>query len=764
MSTAVPASSVPMSASVTQTPSHDQDGHVVQLYTDDGFLLDVLSRFIGGAIAVGDAAVIIATKAHHEGLAQRLNARGMDTGKAIRQGRYVLLDARETVSKIMIDGLVDEARFADAIGGVLTRVRNAAYGRDCRIAVFGELVALLWAEGKPQDAIRVEQLWSKLAQQHSFSLLCAYPITGFNNERHIEPFLKMCAQHSHVVPSESYLGLSSAEERLRSIAHLQQKAQVLEKELALRQSLTEGLANTQDADELICVLVQKAIASIGTESGCAGVRHPEGLVCHKYFRKGEALPVDYCFPPGHGLPGWLILNKVPYVTNDASSDPHMRHELCEIYGVRSALSTPILDAGGEVIAFFEVHNKVDGSAFDAKDQQLLVLVAQIASVALQKALAHAGEMVLRRNEERFRLLVEAVQDYAIFTLDPEGHVSSWNSGAERIKGYKSAEIVGKHFSCFYPEADLRNGKPQWELEVAAKEGRFEDEGWRVRKDGSRFWANVIITAVRNDAGKLVGFGKVTRDVTERMQTQQALQKEVAERRQAEQRLRQLSVYLLRTQDEERRRIGRDLHDSLGQYLAVLKMKLDSVISLIGPKEDEVGQDIARCVRLTEDSIKEVRTLSYLLYPPLLDEMGLKSAIPWYLDGFSERSGIKTTFEVQTDFGRLSRDAELALFRVLQESLTNVHRHSGSRTADVRLSMNDGMGVLAVQDKGKGIPAGLLEKSSQDWMGALGVGLRGMNERMRQLGGRLELVSTEEGTTVNAIVPATEFQPCPSQPS
>src|SRR5712692_50999 len=178
VSTAVPASSVPLSASVTQTPGHDQDGHVVQLYTDDGFLLDVLSRFIGGAIAVGDAAVIIATKAHHEGLAQRLNARGMDTGKAIRQGRYVLLDARETVSKIMIDGLVDEARFADAIGGVLTRVRNAAYGRDCRIAVFGELVALLWAEGKPQEAIRVEQLWNKLAQQHSFSLLCAYPIMG----------------------------------------------------------------------------------------------------------------------------------------------------------------------------------------------------------------------------------------------------------------------------------------------------------------------------------------------------------------------------------------------------------------------------------------------------------------------------------------------------------------------------------------------------------------------------------------------------------
>jgi len=343
-------------------------------------------------------------------------------------------------------------------------------------------------------------------------------------------------------------------------------------------------------------------------------------------------------------------------------------------------------------------------------------------------------------------------------LDPEGHVSSWNTGAERIKGYKSAEIVGKHFSCFYPEEDLRNGKPQWELEVAAKEGRFEDEGWRVRQDGSRFWANVIITAIRDDAGKLLGFGKVTRDFTERMQTQKALEKEVAERREAERQLkvsekslRQLSLHLLRGQEEELRRIGRHLHDSLGQYLTALKMKLDSLASHKSG-ENETDREIGEYVRLAEDSIKEVRTISYLLYPPMLEEMGLKSAIPWYLDGFSSRSGIKTTFECDADFGRLPREIELALFRVLQESLTNVHRHSGSETADVRLLMKEGMGILEVKDQGTGIPSGLLEQSGPDWLDAVGVGLRGMNERVRQLGGRLEVASTEEGTTVRAMVP------------
>jgi PAS domain S-box-containing protein len=601
VNTSPSSSSVQLVASLAPKPGSDQDGHIVQLYTDEGFLLDVLSRFIGGAIAVGDGAVVIATKAHQNGLAQRLKARGVDTAKAISQGRYVLLDANETLSRLMVNDSVDETRFTNTMSDVLTRVRDAADDKDSRVAVFGELVALLWAEGKTLAALRFEDLWNNLAQKHSFSLLCAYPITGFNDERHIEPFLKMCAQHSSVVPSESYMGLSSVEERLRAIAHLQQRTEVL-----------------------------------------------------------------------------------------------------------------------------------------------------------------AHKLMMQESEEVFRLLVEGVQDYAIFMLDPNGRVRNWNSGAKRIKGYESAEIIGKHFSCFYPEEDLRNGKPAMELEVAAKEGRFEDEGWRVRKDGSRFWANVIITAIRDDAGKLIGFGKVTRDFTERMQLQRTLQEEVVQRREAElhlqrseKALRELSLHLLRTQDEERRRIGRDLHDSLGQYLTALKLKLDMLASTTGRKNDEAGPEIAECVRLADESIKELRTISYLMYPPMLEEMGLQSAIRWYLDGFSARSGISTTFAVDLDFGRLSRDVELALFRVLQESLTNVHRHSGSQTAHIRLLMKDGVVTLEVSDAGKGVPAALLEQSGQDWTGALGVGLRGMNERMRQLGGSLEVVSSERGTTVSAMVPAAE---------
>ena len=155
-----------------------------------------------------------------------------------------------------------------------------------------------------------------------------------------------------------------------------------------------------------------------------------------------------------------------------------------------------------------------------------------------------NEEVLRESEERFRLLVESVRDYAIFMLDPKGHVATWNAGAERIKGYHPDEIVGRHFSIFYPEDRIAGGFPQHELEVAAREGRFEDEGWRIRKGGSPFWANVVITALRNAKGELVGFAKVTRDLTARRAAEEQsrrLAAEEAARTEAERQSEELRV-------------------------------------------------------------------------------------------------------------------------------------------------------------------------------------------------------------------------------
>lgn len=370
---------------------------------------------------------------------------------------------------------------------------------------------------------------------------------------------------------------------------------------------------------------------------------------------------------------------------------------------------------------------------------------------------------LRLSEERFRLLVEGVRDYAIYMMDPQGRITTWNAGAERIKGYEASEILGKHFSTFFTEEDVRSGKPQHILELAAKEGHAEQEGWRVRKDGSRFWVNGILTALRDKSGKLIGFSKITRDITERKQQQEALNAEIIEKGKAqrelfesEKSLRQLSLSLLRTQDEERRRIGREMHDSLGQYLSALKMKLGTVKMRDTSLSPQSSKELEQCAGLLEDCVKEVRTISYLLYPPMLEEMGLKSAITWYLEGFTERSGITTCVEIDSELQRLPRDIELALFRVLQETLNNVHKHSGSNKVNIKVSKTGETVTVEVRDYGKGLAESVLLQAHTQWNAGFGVGLRGMNERMRQLGGKLTLAAAQPGTLVRASVPIHPF--------
>jgi PAS domain S-box-containing protein len=395
------------------------------------------------------------------------------------------------------------------------------------------------------------------------------------------------------------------------------------------------------------------------------------------------------------------------------------------------------------------------SSFSRREDgpHLLKICAEHATVIPSEDHATLPGAARRPEEERFRILLDSLQDHAVLTLDPEGHVISWNAGAKYVTGYHDHEIVGQHVSRFYLEEDLISGKPERALHLAAAEGRFEEEGWRLRKDGSKYWANTVLTVQRGDDGGLIGFAGVTRDITEQMLKQQSLQAGQRDIIESEQSLRRLSLHLLRSQDEERCRIGKDLHEKLGPYLSTLKMELES-LQLFAKKEREgnASDELAECIRLVKASIEEFRTLSLSLYPPMLEDMGLRSAIPWYLDAFTKHSGIKTTLQISPDFRRFSSDIELALFRVLQEALANVERHSGSATADLQLFLRNGNVVLRVSDAGKGIPWEILGQAGPGQLFAAGVGLRGMNERMKQLRGRLDLSSSKQGTTIIATIP------------
>lgn len=207
---------------------------------------------------------------------------------------------------------------------------------------------------------------------------------------------------------------------------------------------------------------------------------------------------------------------------------------------------------------------------------------------------------------------------------------------------------------------------------------------------------------------------------------------------------------MKTQDEERGRLGRELHDTFGQYLTALKITLDGLLADHRFDERDVRNRVVECVSLLDRAIREVRTLSYLLYPPMLEELGLPSAIRWHLEEFSKRSGISKSVEIEDDV-RLSKDAELALFRILQESLTNVHRHSGSKTASVRFAVDDQNAFLEITDQGRGLPS-QVSALADNSPGRLGVGIRGMHERVRQLDGSLEIDSNSCGTVVRAKIP------------
>jgi len=380
------------------------------------------------------------------------------------------------------------------------------------------------------------------------------------------------------------------------------------------------LNSTLNLNILMDALVEETIKLACAESGYSGLRTPEGMVSQKYFQNSTILPFKYHWPPGQGLPGWLILHKVSYITNDAPKDRQITYEPFEKLGVRSVISTPILDNQGEVIGFIEVHNKIGNSGFGQSDQDKLTAVAQSASIAIQNALAYQK---IRRTEEQLR------------------------SSHEQL--------------------------------IA------------------------------------------------------------------------LSGYLISVREKERTRIAREIHDELGQALTGLKMDLTRLESRLLGTSDVVPhpvllEKLRSMANQVDTTIQSVRRIATDLRPGVLDDFGLAAAIEWQAQEFQNRTGIRCKFTSILEDINLDQDGCTAVFRILQEALTNVARHAGAIRATISLKEAAGTLTLEVKDNGKGITENDLSKTKS-------FGLLGMRERASLLGGELHISGIQgTGTTITVRIP------------
>src|SRR6202051_1429573 len=325
--------------------------------------------------------------------------------------------------------------------------------------------------------------------------------------------------------------------------------------------------------------------------------------------------------------------------------------------------------------------------------------------------------------------LDAASD-AIFVGDSNESITYWNQGAERLYGWTRAEALGKSA---HELLQTRFPLPLAEIIRLRQQAGWQGELVHTRRDGTTVTVASRWTALKDEHNNPTGWLEINRDITDRKNAEAA---------------RQLSAQLLKMQDEERRTVARDLHDSTGQIVIALILNLGQLIASAHTPEEQ--RLLGNSDKLLQQLSNELRSISYLLHPPLLDEVGLWTALEWYVEGFKQRSGIATTLERDHKFGRLDPALEGTLFRAVQDCLTNVHRPSGSPDSTVRLLRSfDGV-RLEVQDRGKGIPA---EKQfSIPGNGATGVGLRGMRERVLQLGGDLTVESNGGGTKIIATFP------------
>jgi len=448
--------------------------HLVQFYESDIALLNSLYQFVGASLGADEHAIVVATKAHRDGLDELLRHGGFDVDALRAGGKYQCLDAVETLATFMVDGFPDPKRFAETVGGLICR----AAGGGTRVRIFGEMVALLWAEENRTAAIRLEELWNDLRREHPFSLLCAYPMAAIDGDSQ-GPMTQICRTHSIVIPGESYMDIPEEYDRHRAIVALQQKARMLEAEIEHRREVEKQL---RESREELKDFVENAIDGLHRVG-------PDGIILWANRAELEMLGYSAEEYVGHHISEF-------HAEPNTASDILSRLERRETLRNYEAKLRRKDGAIRQVLINSNVRWKEDKFQYtrcftrDVTDRK-----------RLQQAELFLGAIIASAND-------------AIVTKTPEGIITSWNPAAQTIFGYTEREAIGKSITILIPE-----DRSHEETEILAKVHRGEHinhyETQRIRKDGRIIDVSITISPVKDDQDRIIGVSKVARDITDR---------------------------------------------------------------------------------------------------------------------------------------------------------------------------------------------------------------------------------------------------------
>ena len=451
------------------------------------------------------------------------------------------------------------------------------------------------------------------------------------------------------------------------------------------------------------------------------------------------------FPITETACGAAVSRRERTISPDIAADPLYAgyEEAAAAAGLRAVWSTPFFTRDNTPLGTFAVYSGVVGYP-DAAHLRLVDRATHLASIAVER---HQTSEGLRESEHLLRTVLDSLP-VGVAVVNASADVILSNPASRRIWGELISSGSARYASSkgWWHDTGKRLAPSEWASVRALARGESSvNEVIDIEAfDGARKTIHNSAVPIQNARGRITGAVVVNEDVSARKTAERELQDSLT-------RMRALTARLMRAQDDERRRIAQMLHETTAQDLAVLKMHLARLTRMDAGLAGDNRDALSESIELADRSMSSIRTLSYLLHPPFLDEAGLVSALRWYASGFAARSGIAVDLELPPAFPRLPQDLETTLFRVVQEALINIHRHAHSSSASIRLRSEDPQLTLEIQDRGRGMPPDVMTQVAGG-AGALGVGIAGMRERLQQLGGSLEMESSDHGTTVRARIP------------